>query len=40
LDKAFYEISEKITGMDVSATVRFAESSRPGQSIIFEVNVV
>jgi hypothetical protein len=40
LDKALYEISEKIMGMDVVATARFEESSRPSQSIIFEVKVV
>jgi len=40
LDKAFYEISEKMTGMDVSATVTIEESSKPSQYIMFEVKVV
>ena len=42
LDKALYEISEKITGMDVVATARFTEVNEPrhSQSIMFEVNVV
>jgi hypothetical protein len=40
LDKALYEISEKITGMDVVATASFEESSNPSQYIMFEVKVV
>jgi hypothetical protein len=40
LDKALYDISEKMMGMDVSATVTIEESSNPSQSVIFEVKVV